>query len=79
MQRLRAAVPAPGEALPRFELAAGVLLRLGQPLPAATARDVFALLAKATPGYEGLDYRTISDQGAPLASGSGVSSGEARA
>jgi predicted molibdopterin-dependent oxidoreductase YjgC len=79
VQRLAAAVPAPGDALPRYELAAGMLARLGKPLAAATARDLFALVAKATPGYAGLDYRAISDQGAPLAPASGASSGEARA
>jgi NADH-quinone oxidoreductase subunit G len=81
VQRLQAAVPAPGDAQPRFELAAGILSRLGKPLPAATARDVFALLAKATPGYAGLDYRAIGAQGVALAPASGaasMASGEAR-
>ena len=42
---------------------AGLLQRLGKPLAAATAREVFALLAKATPGYAGLDYRAIGAPG----------------
>ena len=66
MQRLKAAVPPPGDAQPRWELAAGVLQRLGQPLAAATAREVFALLAKATPGYAGLDYRALGALGRAL-------------
>jgi NADH-quinone oxidoreductase subunit G len=66
VQRLRAAVPAPGDALPRWELAAGVLERLGKPLGAATAREVFALVAGATPDYAGLDYRAIGPQGRAL-------------
>ena len=57
VQRLTAAVPAPGDAQSRLELAAGLLSRLGKPLAGATARDVFALVAKATPDYAGLDYR----------------------
>jgi anaerobic selenocysteine-containing dehydrogenase len=67
VQRLKAAVPAPGDAQPRWELAAGVLQRLGQPLGAATPREVFALLAKATPDYGGLDYRAIGALGRALA------------
>ncbi len=66
VQRLRAAVPAPGDAIPRWELAAGVLERLGRPLGAATAREVFALLAGTTPDYAGLDYRAIGPLGKAL-------------
>jgi NADH-quinone oxidoreductase subunit G len=66
VQRLRAAVPAPGDAQPRWDLAAGVLQRLGRPLGAATAREVFALVAKATPGYASLDYRAIGPLGQAL-------------
>ncbi len=66
VQRIKASVPPPGDAQPRWELAAGVLQRLGQPLTAATAREVFALVAKAIPDYAGLDYRTIGAQGHAL-------------
>jgi len=68
VQRLKAAVPAPGDAAARWELAAGVLQRLGRPLGAATAREVFALVAKATPDYGSLDYRAIGSQGQALPS-----------
>jgi NADH-quinone oxidoreductase subunit G len=66
VQRLRAAVPAPGEAIPRWELVAGVLDRLGRSLGAATAREVFALLARAVPDYADLDYRALGAQGVAL-------------
>jgi NADH-quinone oxidoreductase subunit G len=66
VQRLAAAAPAPGDAVPRFELAAGLLERLGRPLGAATPREVFALVAKATPDYAGLDYRAIGSLGKAL-------------
>ena len=80
VQRLLAAVPAPGDAQSSLELAAGLLSRLGKPLAGATARDVFALVAKATPGYAGLDYRGIGAQGALVAAPSaGAAAGEARA
>jgi len=66
VQRLQAAVPAPGDAAPRWELAGGVLERLGAPLGAGSAREVFVALAGATPGYEGLDFRAIGPQGRAL-------------
>jgi len=66
VQRLKAAVPAPGDALPRWELAAGVLDRLGRPLGATAPREIFALVAKATPGYSGLDHRAIGASGRAL-------------
>ena len=72
VQRLRAAVPAPGDAQPRWELAAGLLQRLGKPLGAATAREVFALLTKSTPDYATLDYRAIGAQGRALPSTEGA-------
>jgi predicted molibdopterin-dependent oxidoreductase YjgC len=66
VQRMKRAVPAPGEAQPRWELAAGLLKRLGKPLGAATPREVFALVAKATPDYGSLDYRAIGFRGRAL-------------
>jgi NADH-quinone oxidoreductase subunit G len=73
VQRTKRAVPAPGEAQPRWELAAGLLARLGRPLGAAAAREVFALVAKMTPDYRSLDYRAIGFQGRalPLAEAAG--------
>jgi NADH-quinone oxidoreductase subunit G len=81
VQRLNVAVPAPGHAQPLLELSAGLLSRLGKPLSATTPREVFGLVAKATPGYAGLDYRAISSQGVAIApaGGDATSTGEARA
>jgi NADH-quinone oxidoreductase subunit G len=80
VQRIRRAVVAPGGALPRWDLAGGLLQRLGRPLGAATAREVFALLAKAVPGYAGLDYKAIGAQGRALPlEGEGAAAAEARA
>jgi NADH-quinone oxidoreductase subunit G len=59
VQRLTPAVAAPGEARPRWEIAASLLQRLGRPLAATSARELFALLAAATPDYGGLDHREI--------------------
>ncbi len=66
VQRLKAAVPAPGDAAPRWELAAGLLERVGAPLGATSAREILVRLAKATPGYEGLDFRRIGAAGRAL-------------
>jgi NADH-quinone oxidoreductase subunit G len=66
VQRLKAAVPAPGDAAPRWELAAGLLERLGAPLGAASAREILVMLTQATPGYRGLDFRAIGGQGRAL-------------
>jgi NADH-quinone oxidoreductase subunit G len=68
VQRLRRAVPAPGDASPRWELAAGLLDRLGHPLGATSPREVFAQLAARLEDYAGLDYRTIGEAGKALAS-----------
>jgi NADH-quinone oxidoreductase subunit G len=81
VQRFAAAVPAPGDAQSRLELATGLLARLGRPLPAVTPREVFALLARATPGYAGLDYRALGGQGVAIAPAvdEAAAAGEARA
>ena len=67
VQRLRGAATAPGDATPRWELTEGVLERLGEPLGATTAREVFARLAASVRDYEGLDYRAIGAGGRALA------------
>jgi NADH-quinone oxidoreductase subunit G len=66
VQRMRRAVPAPGEARPRWELAAGLLQRVGGFLAATSAREVFAILAKVVPDYAGLDYKVIGGPGRAL-------------
>jgi NADH-quinone oxidoreductase subunit G len=66
VQRLKVAVPAPGDAQPRWQLSAGVLHRLGKPLGATSAREVFLLVAKGVPGYASLDYRSVGALGVAL-------------
>jgi NADH-quinone oxidoreductase subunit G len=63
VQRIRRAVDAPGEATPRWEMAAGLLLRLGAPLAATSAREVFAELARTVESYAGLDHRAVGGTG----------------
>ena len=66
VQRIRRAFAAPGSATPRWQMAAGLSTRLGAPFPAATVRDVFALLVKAVPDYAGLDFRSVGGGGRAL-------------
>jgi NADH-quinone oxidoreductase subunit G len=68
VQRVRRAVPAPGDARPRWEFAAELLRRLGAPMSATSAREVFLALAAAAPDYKGLDYRTVGATGRVLGS-----------
>jgi NADH-quinone oxidoreductase subunit G len=63
VQRIGRAFSAPDGAAPRWQLAAGALKRLGAPLAAATARDVFALLTRVVPDYAGLDFRSVGAGG----------------
>jgi NADH-quinone oxidoreductase subunit G len=66
VQRIRRAVPALGQATPRWELAGGLLRRLGVDFPAHSAREVFSMLAEVVPGYQNLDYRTVGATGRAL-------------
>jgi NADH-quinone oxidoreductase subunit G len=69
VQRIRPAVPAPGDARPRWELAAGLLSRLGSPLADSSARGIFGSLSEAVPDYAGLDYKALGSAGRELPSG----------
>jgi NADH-quinone oxidoreductase subunit G len=67
VQRIRPAVPSPGDARPRWELAAALLRRLGSPLVDASARGIFRSLSDAVPVYGGLDYKALGSSGRELA------------
>jgi NADH-quinone oxidoreductase subunit G len=66
VQRFKRAFAGPGEARPRWDLGSGLLRRLGAPLPAASARELFLLLAQEVPGYAGLDFRGVGPLGRAL-------------
>ncbi|PYQ17438.1 MAG: hypothetical protein DMF80_00815 [Acidobacteria bacterium] len=66
VQRIRRAFRAPGAAVPRWELAAGVLKRLQSPLAASSAREVFTLLAGTVPDFAGLDHQAVGPTGRVL-------------
>jgi predicted molibdopterin-dependent oxidoreductase YjgC len=68
VQRIRRAVRAPGEATPRWEMTAGLLMRLGAPLAATSEREVFLALAQTVPAYAGLDLKSVGATGRALPS-----------
>ena len=78
VQRLWRAFPAPGEARPRWELAAALLRRLGAPFAASSAREVFALMAGELREFAGLDYKLVGATGRALGTGAPAAA-EARA
>ena len=50
VQRIKRAVAPPGAAVPRWELAAGLVTRLGESLAFSSARDVFSMIAQGRQG-----------------------------
>jgi NADH-quinone oxidoreductase subunit G len=79
VQRIRKAVPAPGDAWPRWELASGLAQRVGASLAAASAREVFALLTRSVADYATLDYKALGAMGRVLPSSDKAGTLEARA
>ncbi len=69
VQRIKRAVAPPGAAVPRWELAAGLVTRLGEPIALSSARDVFALIARDVKVYSGLDHRLVGATGRALDGG----------
>ena len=67
VQRFKRAFEAPGEAKPRWEIALDLLTRLGKPLNAATAADVFVEMAAETKAYADLTHRSLGPKGRPSA------------
>jgi NADH-quinone oxidoreductase subunit G len=63
IQRFKRAFDAPGDAKPGWEVALDLLARLGKPMNAATAGDVFALMAAETKGYADLTHRSLGSSG----------------
>jgi len=71
VQKLNAAVIAPGEALQDSEIFLRLLHDAGEKLAYSTPREIFAALAQEVSAYKGLDYDSVGDQGTELGSGGG--------
>lgn len=67
VQRFKRAFEAPGDARPRWEIALDLLTRLGRPLNAATAADLFVEMAVETEAYADLTHRSVGPKGRPAA------------
>jgi len=66
LQRFKRAFEAPGEARPRWEIALDLLARLGKPINAATASDVFVEMAAENKAYADLTHRSLGPMGRSL-------------
>ena len=66
LQRFRQAFPPPGDVRSGVEALAGLLRRLDPAWQAASAAEVFALLAAEVPAFAGLAFARIPPTGVPL-------------
>ena len=67
VQRIRAAVPAPGQARPGWQVLGDLVAAATAGQPAASASAVFASLAAENAAFSGLDHERIGLLGAPSA------------
>jgi predicted molibdopterin-dependent oxidoreductase YjgC len=63
VQRVRPAVPPPGEAREDWRILADVSAALGRPLPYQSSEEIFRELTSVVPIYEGLSYRALEALG----------------
>jgi NADH-quinone oxidoreductase subunit G len=78
VQRLKKAVPAPGEARSGLDLLAALLRRLGGDLGATTPREVFLKIAQSEAVFSGLDYKALGGGGKVLAEAAAAPGAKAR-
>jgi formate dehydrogenase major subunit len=67
VQRIHAAVPPLGEALPDLEILARLAALLGLPARPSDASQSFAELARTVPAFAALSYDSVGESGRPLA------------
>jgi formate dehydrogenase alpha subunit len=63
VQRVRKAVPAPGEAKADWEIIAGISTRMGYPMGYASAAEIMAEINAVTPSYAGITYERLEKEG----------------
>ncbi|NWG12445.1 MAG: molybdopterin-dependent oxidoreductase [Acidobacteria bacterium] len=66
VQRIHAAVPPPGEALPDLEVLDAIAAALGLPAAPASASEVFIEMAKTVEPFAGMTYGTVGSSGQNL-------------
>jgi len=62
VQHIKPAIKKIGQSRSDFEIFGALITKLGGSAPASTA-SVFAGIAASTPGYEGMSYATLGDEG----------------
>ncbi len=63
VQRIHAALPPLGEALPDLDILAGLAAELSLPVQRQSAREIFARIGQAVPAFAGMTYETLGDSG----------------
>ena len=63
VQRVRQAIPPPGEARPDWAILEALARRLGRPMGFESAEAVFAEMARLTPSYAGMTYARLERSG----------------
>jgi formate dehydrogenase major subunit len=63
VQRVRKAVPAPGQAKADWEIIAGISTRMGYPMGYASAAEIMAEINAVTPSYAGITYERLEKEG----------------
>jgi formate dehydrogenase alpha subunit len=63
VQRVRAAVPAPGQAKADWEIIAEISVKMGYPMSYASAADIMKEINSVTPSYAGITYERLEEQG----------------
>jgi formate dehydrogenase alpha subunit len=63
IQRVRKALPPPGEAKPDWEIISGIATRMCYPMHYSSAQQIFEEIAAVTPSYAGITYRRIEKEG----------------
>jgi len=63
VQRVRKAVPAPGQAKADWEIIAGISAKMGYPMGYASAAEIMAEINAVTPSYAGITYERLEKEG----------------
>ncbi len=63
VQRVRKAVPAPGQARTDWEIIAGISAKMGYPMAYASAEEIMEEIRQVTPSYAGITYQRLEKEG----------------
>ena len=63
VQRVRKAVPAPGQAKADWEIIAGISAKMGYPMNYASAAEIMAEINAVAPSYAGITYERLEKEG----------------